>query len=96
MPKQRKTDSAELKARVALAAIKAQRTINDIAAHDGVHPNQVTQGKTQALAELPHVFSERRARLAQDEDTLKAQLYQQIGPLKVELAWRKNKAGLLG
>ena len=59
-------------------------------------PNQVTQGKTQALAELPHGFSERRARLAQDEDTLKAQLYQQIGQLKVELDWLKNKAGLLG
>jgi putative transposase len=96
MPKQRKTDSAELKARVALEAIKAQRTINDIAAHYGVPPNQVTQGKTQALAELPHGFSERRARLAQDEDTLKAQLYQQIGQLKVELDWLKNKAGLLG
>jgi transposase len=43
-----------------------------------------------------HVFSERRARLAQDEDTLKAQLYQQIGQLKVELDWLTQKAGLLG
>jgi transposase-like protein len=96
MPKQRKTYSAELKARIALEAIKAQRTINDIAAHSGVPPNHVTQWKKQALAELPQVFSERRARLAQDEDTLKAQRYQQIGPLKVELDWLKKKAGGLG
>jgi hypothetical protein len=61
-----------------------------------VHPKQVTQWKTQARAERPQVFSARRARLAQDEDTLQAQLYQQIGPLKVELDWLKNKAGLLG
>jgi putative transposase len=91
MPKQRKTYSAELKARVALEAIKAQRTINEIAAHYGVHPNQVTQWKKQALAELPHIFAERRTRMAQDEETLRAQLYQQIDQLKVELDWLKKK-----
>jgi transposase-like protein len=96
MPKQRKTYSAELKARIALEAIKGQRTINEIASHYGVHPNQVMPWKTQALADLPHVFSERRTRTSQDEDTLKAQLYQQSGPLKVELDWLKKKVGLLG
>jgi transposase-like protein len=53
MPKQRKTYSAELKARIALEAIKGPRTINEIAGHYGVHPNQVMQWKKQALAELP-------------------------------------------
>lgn len=96
MPKQRRTYSAELKARIALEAIKGQRTINEIASHYGVHPNQVGQWKKQALAELPTLFSDHRARAAQDEETLRAQLYQQIGQLKVELDWRKNKAGLLG
>jgi transposase-like protein len=95
MAKQRKTYSAELKARIALEAIKGQRTLNEIAAHYGVHPNQVMQWKKQALAELPHIFAERRTRMAQDEETLRAQLYQQIGQLKVELDWLKKKAGLL-
>jgi transposase-like protein len=95
MPKQRKTYSAELKARIALEAIKGQRTLNEIAADYGVHPNQVMQWKKQALAELPHVFSERRTRIAQDEETLRAQLDQQIGQLKVERDWLKKKAGLL-
>jgi putative transposase len=84
MPKQRKTYSAELKARMALEAIKGQRTINEIASHYGVHPNQVAQWKRQALAELPSIFSDRRARTVLDEETLRAQLYQQIGQLKVE------------
>ncbi len=96
MPKQRKTYGADLKARIALEAIKGQRTLNEIASHYGVHPNQVAQWKKQALAELPSLFSDRRARTALDEETLKAQLYQQIGQLKVELDWLKKKAGLLG
>jgi transposase-like protein len=96
MAKQRKTYSAELKARIALEAIKGQRTLNEIVAHYGVHPNQVMQWKKQALAELPHIFAESRTRIAQDEETLRAQLYQQIGQLKVELDWLKKKAGLLG
>jgi putative transposase len=93
MPKQRKTYSADLKARIALEAIKGQRTINEIAGHYGVHPHQVMPWKKPALAELPHVFSERRTRMSQDEDTLKAQLYQQIGQLaegRTRLAQKKS------
>lgn len=41
------------------------------------------------------MFAERRTRLAQDEETLRARLYQQIGQLKVELDWLKKNAGLL-
>jgi len=55
----------------------------------------VTQWKKQALAALPEAFSARRARAAQDEEALRAQLYQQIGQLKVELDWLKKKVGLL-
>jgi len=43
--RQRRCFSAELKARIALEAIKGQRTIQEIASHYGVHPNQVTQWK---------------------------------------------------
>jgi len=50
--------------------------------------------KKQALEAIPDSFSARRARDAQDDEALKAQLYQQIGQLKVELDWLKKKAGL--
>jgi len=95
MKKQRKTYSAELKAKIAIEAIKGQRTINEIASRYSVHPNQVTTWKKQALDSLPELFSTRRATAAQDEEALKAQLYQQIGQLKVELDWLKKKAELL-
>jgi putative transposase len=95
MKKQRNHYSADLKARVALEAIKGQRTVNEIASAYSVHPNLVAQWKKQALAALPEVFSTHRARAAQDEEALRAQLYQQIGQLKVELDWLKKKVGLL-
>jgi transposase-like protein len=96
MSKQRKHYSAELKAKVALEAIKGQQTINEIAARYSLHPNLVTNWKKLALDQLSDLFSDRRSRAARDDEELKAQLYQQIGQLKVELDWLKKKAGLLG
>jgi transposase-like protein len=94
MAGQRNHYTAEFKAKVALAAIKGQQTVNEIAATYGVHPNQVLQWKKQALEALPEVFSTRRGRVVQDEEALQARLYQQIGQLKVELDWLKKKVGL--
>ena len=77
--------------KIALEAIKGQRTINEIATHYGVHPNMAPQWKKQAIESLPDVFSTRHERDAQEEETLKAELYQQIGQLKVETDWLKKK-----
>ena len=55
----------------------------------------MTQWKKQAIESLPDVFSTQRERDAQGEEALRAELYQQIGQLKVELDWLKKKAGLL-
>ena len=93
--KQRKSYSTEFKVKIALEAIKGQRTVNEIASQYSVHPNQVTQWKRQAIESLPEVFSTKRERDAEEEEVLKAQLYQQIGQLKVELDWMKKKVGLL-
>lgn len=93
MPKRRNHYNADFKAKVALAAMKGQHTVNELAASFGVHPNQVLQWKKQALEAMPDAFSARRVREAQDEEALKAQLYQQIGQLKVELDWIKKKVG---
>ncbi len=94
MSTQRKVYSADFKAKVALAAIKGQQTVNELAARYSVHPNQVMAWKKQALEAIPDSFSARRARDAHADEELKAQLYQQIGQLKVELDWLKKKAGL--
>jgi putative transposase len=43
---------------------------------------------------MPEIFSARRAKREHDQEAFEAQLYQQIGQLKVELDWMKKKAGL--
>jgi len=89
--KQRKSYTAAFKVKIALEAIKGHRTINEIATHYGVHPNMAPQWKKHAIESLADVFSTRRERDAQGEEVLKAELYQQIGQLKVELDRLKKK-----
>ena len=90
---QRKKYSAQLKAKVALEAVKGNKTINEISGEFGGHPTQIQQWKKQLLEELPNIFSKKRASEAKEAEELKAQLYQQIGQLKVELDWVKKKSG---
>jgi transposase-like protein len=92
----RRQFTAEFKARIAIEAIKGQKTIQEIAAHYEVHPNMVTTWKRQALAELPQVFSDQRSRAAESDEALKDALYQQIGKLQVQLDWLKKKSGISG
>jgi len=87
---QRKRYSIEEKTRVALEAIKGQKTLNELAAEYGVHPSQITQWKKQALDEIPNAFSAGRVRREKSEEELVASLYQEIGQLKVELDWVKK------
>jgi len=93
MKSQRKPYSSDFKSKVALEALKAHKTINEIALYFQVHPNQVTLWKKQLLEALPSIFSDRRLRDDKDRQALEANLYQQIGQLKVELDWLKKKAG---
>jgi transposase-like protein len=92
----RKRYDGSFKARVALEAIRGDRTVAEIAAAYGVHPNQISKWKKQALDELPKIFSERYEKTEAQGKELTDQLYQQIGRLKVELDWLKKKAGLIG
>lgn len=90
--KTRRHHSAEFKARVALEAIKAERTLNEIAADYEVHPVQVQQWKKLALEGMTSVFGSKKDQAAADHEALTAQLYQQIGQLKVEVDWLKKKS----
>jgi transposase-like protein len=80
-----------MKAAAALEALKGQRTINEIAADYGVHPNQVTTWKKQVVEQAATLFTHPAA--SADEAALKDRLYQEIGQLKVELDWLKKKCG---
>ena len=92
--RQRRSFSAEMKARIALEAIKGQKTIQEIASHYGVHPNQVTNWKRQAAEGIASLFNDRRSHPDTSGEEKKAELYQQIGQLQVELDWLKKKSGI--
>ena len=90
----RRLHSAEFKAKVAVAAIRGDRTMSELASEYEVHPVQIAQWKKQAVTALPQVFASRPATGAKEAEALTATLYQQIGQLKVELDWLKKKVPL--
>ncbi len=89
----RKRYDARLKAQVAVEALRNQRTLAEIASEYRVHPNQVSKWKRRALEGLPSLFSQRPERELQEAEELQAELYRQIGQLKVELDWLGKKVG---
>ncbi len=95
MPAHRNRYSAEFKAKLALEVIKGERTLTEIASDAQVHPNLLMQWKRQILESLPQVFADKRVKDNKEQEELQAQLYQQIGQLKVELDWMKKKVGRL-
>ena len=86
--------SAELKAKVAVEALKGQRSVQEIASNYSVHPSQVTSWKKQLLDFSPDAFSAGHLRPDEADEQLRNELYAQIGKLKVELDWLQKKSGL--
>nr|ALS90781.1 helix-turn-helix domain protein [uncultured bacterium] len=94
MGKHRRQFSAALKAKIAVEAIKGQRTVQEIASNYSVHPNQVTNWKKQLLDFSPEAFSAGRARSDELDEQMRTELYAEIGRLKVDLDWLQKKSGL--
>ena len=91
MTRRRKRHDAGLKARVALEALKERETVAQISKQLGVHPTQVNQWKRKLLDEAAEIFEhENGSKRAEAFET--AELYEQIGRLKMELDWLKKKA----
>ena len=86
----RKQYEAVFKAKVALEVVKGKKTIAQIATEFEVHPNQIRQWRRHLLDVLPEVFSNRRPQHEKARDEIEAELYRQIGQLKVELEWLKK------
>ena len=93
MTKRRKVHSADRKAKVALAALKEQKTVSQLAAQYNVHSTQIHKWKRQLLDNAVQLFDgTKAARQQADWKELESALYQEIGRLKMELEWMKKKA----
>lgn len=91
MRKPRRNHSAAFKARVALEAIRGEKTVAEIAAHHEVHPNQVTSWKTQLLEHAAAVFGG-EATAADGKERIR-ELHTKIGELTVERDFLEGALG---
>jgi len=90
----RKQYSAKFKARVAVEAIRGEKTLSQLGSQFKVHPIQIAKWRKAALEQIPELFVDGRTRKGQNGEDSDA-LYEQIGRLKVELDWLKKKVGML-
>jgi len=94
----RKHFTASQKAQIALEILKEEKTINQIASENAVHPNLLYRWKKQALENLPKLFdNENRSeqeRHAENEKKV-TELYSEIGRLTIQVGWLKKKSGII-
>jgi putative transposase len=96
MSRKRRVFGGAFKAKVALAAIRGDKTTAQLASEYEVHTSQVTAWKQQLLEQAPALFEEGRSKSREESGTKEQELYEQIGRLKVENEWLKKKSAQLG
>jgi transposase len=96
MTRKRRVFGGAFKAKVALAAIRGDKTTAQLAAEHQVHASQVTAWKQQLLEQAPKFFEDGRSKDREETLADEQQLYEQIGRLKVENEWLKKKSAQLG
>lgn len=96
MAGKRKSYSAAFKAQVALAALKGDKTVNELAGRYEVHPTLIHQWKKQLLTGAEGIFTNGVSTDAREVEGRQTELYEQIGRLKMELEWVKKKAAVFG
>ena len=94
MARRRQVRDAAFKARVALEAVKERETVSVLAKRFAVHPTQIHDWKRRLVEQAAAVFEKENAQPA--ETVAPAELYEQIGRLKVELEYVKKKAAQFG
>lgn len=96
MSRKRRVLGSALKAKVALAAVKGDRTTAQLASEFGVHTSQVTAWKKRLLEGVGELFADSRHKRVDESSADEQELYEQIGRLKMEVEWLKKKSQVLG
>ena len=96
MTRKRRVFGSSFRAKVALAAIRGDKTTAELASKFGVHTSQVTAWKKQLLERSVELFEDGRRKRRNEQSTSEQELYEQIGRLKMEVEWLKKKSAELG
>ena len=91
----RKQYSPKFKARVAIEAIRGEKTLSQLGSQFKVHPIQIAKCRKSALEQLPALSVDGRKSKGRKGEAESDALYEEIGRLKVELDWLKKKVGML-
>jgi transposase-like protein len=95
MARIKKVHGEAFKAKVSLVSVRGDLTSNQIGSRYGVHPTLVNLWRKELIAGAGTIFipnqGTRGTRKAADHDKLVAELFEQIGKLKMELEWLKKK-----
>lgn len=95
MTRKRRVFTEAFKAKVALAACRGDKTMAELAARFGVHPNQIAQWKKRLLQGAAELFADGRSRPKPESSAREEELYEQIGRLNMEVEWLKKKSAEL-
>ena len=90
----RKHFNAEFMAKVALEAIKEEKTIAELSSKYEVHRTQITNWRKRVLVGVREIFKGKQEKVNKENEKLVDELYRQIGQLKVENEWLKKKSSL--
>ena len=96
MAAKRKVHGAAFKAQVALAALRGERTVNELAGHYGVHPTLIHAWKKQLVQGAEEIFDSPAKPASADAEARQAALDEPIGRLQMELEWLQNKGAPFG
>ena len=96
MTRKRRGFGSSFRAKVALAAIRGDKTTAELASKFAVHTSQVTAWKKQLLERSVELFEDGRRKRRNERSTSEEELYEQIGRLKMEVEWLKKKSAELG
>lgn len=92
MKKGRKKHSSDFKAKVALEALRGEKTLAELASQYDLHPGQILTWKKAVLENASLVFDRSPAKTTEAEQDV-GQLFEQIGKLKVENDFLARKLG---
>lgn len=89
----RKSYDKKFKAKIALEAVRGEKTIQELASLYGVHPNQITKWKKQLQDSAEELFerSNKKEKDLEETDLKESELYKNIGKLQVENQFLKKK-----